>query len=227
MQKHILVVDDEKDILEIVEFNLKKQGYQVSTASNGAKGLDAIYKKKPDLVVLDLMIPDLSGSDICKIVRQDPDLKHILILMLTARSEEKDKLRGFELGADDYLTKPFSPKELTARVSAILKRSRLKEEEETFSLGVLSIDFARHEVQVGKNQVQLTAKEFSLLRTLIGASGRVLSREYLLEKVWGYEYIGETRTVDVHVRRLRQKLAAAAKYVQTIKGVGYKFLNEK
>ena len=222
----ILVVDDEKHIRDLIKFNLDKAGFQVLTAADGKEALK-ILNNNIDLIVLDLMLPEIDGLEVCRKMRADDKLKNIPIIMLTAKGEEVDRILGLEMGADDYMTKPFSPRELTARIKAIFRRlSQMntldKFEEEIFEEGNIKIDTGRHEVRVNGKEISLTPKEFELIRYLIINKGRVLSRDLLLEKIWGYEYAGDTRTVDVHVRRLRKKINK--NYIETVRGVGYKFV---
>ncbi len=221
----ILVVDDEKNILETVRYNLEKSGYRVCQAEDGEKAVEMCRKELPDLVILDWMLPKADGLEVCRILRSGAKTKHIPIIMLSVRAEETDKVVGLELGADDYLSKPFSPRELMARVKAVLRRGSVEEEPETFELGLLEADWARHIVRIKGDVVDLTAKEFDLLKSLIDAKGRVLTREVLLDKVWGYDRSAEieTRTVDLHISQLRKKLDAAGKYIVTVKNVGYRF----
>jgi two-component system phosphate regulon response regulator PhoB len=225
MAEHILIVDDESDIVELLDYNLRGAGYTVVTARDGASALAAIKRQKPDLVVLDLMLPDIPGTEVCRRVRREPGTASIPVLMLTARAEEIDRVVGFEVGADDYVVKPFSPRELVLRVQALLRRSRPKEETavgDHLRIGVLDIDIPRHSVSVEGEEVVLTALEFKLLLDLASRRGRVQSRDDLLERVWGYAPGIETRTVDTHVKRLREKLLAARDYIETIRGVGYR-----
>lgn len=226
MDKTLLVVDDELHILELIKFNMEKNGYNVITAENGIDALRIVEEERPDLVLLDLMLPGLDGLEVCKKIRKNPNVEGIPIIMLTAKGEELDKILGLELGADDYITKPFSVRELVARVKAILRRTSLNQEDNKFKFGNINIDFQKHEIMKGEEQVDLTLKEFELLEILIKNKGKVMTRDYLLDKIWGYEYVGETRTVDVHVRHLRQKVEEDDKnptYIQTIRGIGYKF----
>jgi two-component system, OmpR family, alkaline phosphatase synthesis response regulator PhoP len=210
----IIVVEDEADIADLIKYNLEKEGFRTATVADGEKALERIRLSPPSLVVLDLLLPKLDGLAVCR------------EMMLTARGEEMDKLAGFEAGADDYLTKPFSPREMVARVKALLRRQEAFRVEK-MKLKNLLIDFERHEVRCKDKLLVLTPKEFDLLAFLIQNPGRVYSREQLLDQVWGYEYLGGTRTVDVHVRHLRAKLGPRAKWIQTMKGVGYKFTGEK
>ncbi len=226
MEKTILVVDDEVHIQELIKFNLSKNGFQVITADNGIDALRIAEDEKPDLILLDLMIPGIDGLEVCKKIRRNSSIESIPIIMITAKGEELDKILGLELGADDYITKPFSVRELVARVKAMLRRTSLKQEESKMRFGNISIDFQKHEVFRNNARVELTLKEFELLEILIKNKGKVMTRDFLLDKIWGYEYVGETRTVDVHVRHLRQKIEEDDKnpiYIQTIRGIGYKF----
>lgn len=226
MEKTILVVDDEVHIQELIKFNLSKNGFQVITADNGIDALRIVEDEKPDLILLDLMIPGIDGLEVCKKIRRNSSIESIPIIMITAKGEELDKILGLELGADDYITKPFSVRELVARVKAMLRRTSLKQEESKMRFGNISIDFQKHEVFRNNARVELTLKEFELLEILIKNKGKVMTRDFLLDKIWGYEYVGETRTVDVHVRHLRQKIEEDDKnpiYIQTIRGIGYKF----
>ena len=222
----ILVVDDEEHIIELVELYLSKEGYQVVKATDGDEAVEKFTGEKPDLLVLDIMLPGRDGLDVLREVRKT---SQVPVIMLTARESEVDKVVGLELGADDYLTKPFSPRELVARVKAVLRRSKpaAAEAVEVVERDGLSIDTQRRQVQVeGRGAVELTAKEFDLLLVLASNPGIVLTRERLMEKVWGYEYIGDTRTVDVYIRHLREKLADNAdspRFIQTVRGVGYRF----
>ena len=223
----VLIVDDEEHIVELLQFNLINAGYKVITANNGLDALKKVKEHKPDLLLLDLMLPGMDGLDVCKEIKRDKETSKTSIIMLTAKSEELDKILGLELGADDYITKPFSIRELLARVKAVLRRSNSDEiSEEIYELGRLKVDFERHEVLINNEKVELTLKEFELLEILIKNKGKILRRETLLDKVWGYEYIGETRTVDVHIRYLRKKVEdddKNPKFIETIRGVGYRF----
>ena len=226
MKEKILIVEDEKDIIKMLEYNLKKEGFKVIDARDGEDALDLAVREYPDLILLDLMLPGIDGLDVCKTLKKESKTSSIPIIMLTAKSQESDKVVGLELGADDYITKPFSPRELIARIKAVLRRATEKEKlPEVFQLGDLRIDFSKISVSVKDKPVELTAKEFELLKTLLKAKGRVLSRDYLLDSIWGYDHAMEiqTRTVDVHVRTLRKKLKAAAKMILTVKNYGYRF----
>ena len=217
----VLVVEDEASIASFVSLYLKNAGYEVRTAANGTEALISVQKSQPSLIVLDLMLPDIDGIEICRRIRQKSDLP---ILMLTARDEDVDKIIGLEVGADDYMTKPFNPRELVARVKSILRRAapeRKDPESAVIQHGELTVDAGRREVKVGDAEVQLAPKEFDLLWELLDHRGLVLTRDQLLERVWGYTFAGDTRTVDVHVRQLRRKLGEASPIV-TVWGVGYK-----
>ena len=224
MTDRILVVDDEPDLLELVRFNLSQAGYEVETAETGAEGFEKARRRRPDLLVLDVMLPDLPGTEVCRRVRSDEELAGLPVLMLTARSEEIDRVVGLELGADDYVTKPFSPRELILRVQAILRRTRgASATSGVLHQGPLELDTERHRCRVEDEEVQLTAKEFELLRALMERPGRVMSRDRLLDEVWGSDITVTTRTIDTHLKRLREKLGAAAELVETVRGVGYRF----
>ena len=230
MREKILIVDDEKDILKMLDYNLKKEGFRTILASDGEEALDAAVKEHPDLVLLDLMLPGMDCLEVCKALKKESKTASIPIIMLTAKTQESDKVVGLELGADDYVTKPFSPRELIARVKAVLRRAREKEKApEVLRVGDLAIDFAKIMVSVKNKPVTLTAKEFELLTTLVKAKGRVLSRDYLLDTIWGFDHAVEiqTRTVDVHIRTLRKKLKSASRYIVTVKNYGYRFETEE
>jgi DNA-binding response OmpR family regulator len=221
----VLVVEDDKDIADLVAHHLGRAGFATDVLGTGTEVLGQIRRQTPDLLLLDLMLPGLSGLEICRIMRADAELATIPIIMLTARAEEEDRVRGLELGADDYLAKPFSPRELVARVRAVLRRSQPSSSDKVLRLGSLVIDRDRHEVTEDGREVHLTAKEFLLLQYLIEHRGRVLSRDLLLSDVWGYQYTGGTRTVDVHIRRLREKLPAMTAHIVTVQQFGYKFVD--
>lgn len=223
MSKHILIVEDEKDLSDTLEYNFKNAGYKVSMSLEGNKAISlATGKNNPDLVILDLMLPDISGLDVCKEIRSNPVSKNTPILMLTAKGEEVDRILGFELGADDYLVKPFSLRELTLRVAALLKRNVPVESDENIILGDLNIDLAAHRVFLETNEVTLTAKEFDLLVHLARHNGRVQTRDYLLEKIWGYSSDVTTRTVDTHIKRLRSKIGSFGNLIETVRSIGYR-----
>ncbi|MFL0247067.1 response regulator transcription factor [Candidatus Clostridium stratigraminis] len=222
----ILVVDDEEHIQELLKFNLESSGYKVYCCGNGTEALKIARKENLDLILLDVMLPGIDGYDVCKEVRKDNSISNLPIIMITAKSEELDKILGLELGADDYLTKPFSIRELLARVKAVLRRTTIMPLDKSFRFDNIIVDFEKHEVIKDENRVDLTLKEFEVLEILIKNKGRVITRDFLLDKVWGYEYIGETRTVDVHIRHLRQKIEEddkSPRYIETIRGVGYRF----
>lgn len=224
MSERILIVDDEPDLLELVRFNLCQAGFEVETATGGQEGLDKAQRHRPDLVVLDLMLPDLPGTEVCRRLRADAELGAVPILMLTARSEEIDRVVGLELGADDYVTKPFSPRELVLRARAILRRTRGEgEPAKLMRSGLLELDSERHRCRVGERDVKLTAKEFELLRALMERPGRVMTRDRLLDEVWGSDITVTSRTIDTHLKRLREKLGEAGDLVETVRGVGYRF----
>ncbi|NLC66396.1 MAG: response regulator transcription factor [Clostridium sp.] len=223
----ILIIDDEKHIIELIEYNLKSSGYNTLHALNGKEGLSKAKTEKPSLILLDLMLPIMDGIEVCKEIRMDDDIKDIPIIMLTAKSEEVDKIIGLELGADDYITKPFSVRELLARIKAVLRRINKDEEEnKTFKFSDVVIDYDKHEVTKNDLIVDLTLKEFELIDMLVKNRGKVLKREEILDEIWGYGYVGETRTVDVHIRHLRKKLENNDKYpeyIETVRGIGYRF----
>lgn len=222
----ILIVDDESSIRELVKFNLQKEGYSIIETDNGLSAVTMAKTDKPDLIVLDLMLPGMDGLEVCRTLKGQQSTTAIPIVMLTAKDEEIDKIIGLELGADDYLTKPFSPRELVARVKAVLRRSHKESVlEGELVVGGLRLNFSRYEAFLGKDKVELTPKEYELLKLFATNIGKVFTREQLLEKVWGYEYFGDTRTVDVHVRHLRAKLDKDpdfAEAIETVRGVGYR-----
>ena len=225
MSLKILIIEDEPDIRKNLEYNLSREGYSVLTAASIAEAEQLIYSNNLSLILLDLMLPDGSGLDLCKKMKSDPNVQNLPIIILTAKDDEVDKVVGFELGADDYVTKPFSVRELILRIKAVLKRGDNKKDivEIDRQFGDLKIDIDSHEVYVDAELVNLTALEFKLLIQLVDRRGRVQSREQLLADVWGYSAEVTTRTVDTHIKRLREKLGSMGKYVQTIRGVGYKF----
>lgn len=225
-KEKILIVDDEKDIARMIDYNLKKEGFRTVLVHDGEDALRAAANDHPDLVVLDLMLPGIDGLEVCKKLKKDPATELIPIIMLTAKTQESDKILGLELGADDYMTKPFSPRELLARVKAVLRRMHDKDRtEEIIKAGGLSIDLSKIAVSVNGKPVELTAKEFELLKSLIKANGRVLSRDYLLDTIWGFDQAAviQTRTVDVHIRTLRKKIRSEARRILTVKNYGYRF----
>ena len=226
MQEKILIIEDEPDIVRMLEYNLKKEGLRVVSAPDGQAGLRQARKQCPDIILLDLMLPEIDGLEVCRALRQERDTAGIPVIMLTAKGRESDKVVGLELGADDYITKPFSVGELIARIKAVLRRSRDKEKlPDIFKAGNLTIDFSKIKVSVGNKRLELTAKEFELLSALIKAKGRVLSRDYLLDNIWGFDNALEiqSRTVDVHIQTLRKKLKQEAKRIVTVKNYGYRF----
>ncbi|MXY98829.1 MAG: response regulator [Gemmatimonadetes bacterium] len=223
MRQTILVVDDEPDIVEIIQYNLEKSGFDVIVAADGSAALEKARDETPDLIVLDLMLPGLEGTDVCRILKQDERTRSIPILMLTAKSEEIDRIIGLELGADDYVVKPFSPREIALRIRNILRRRSEPASPGPVRAGPLVIDVEGHHVSVSGSTVSLTATEFRLLAILFQRRGRVQTREELLDVVWGYDYMGYGRTVDAHIKRLREKLGEAAGMVETVRGVGYRF----
>ena len=225
MSQKILIIEDEPDIRKTLEYNISREGYEVISASSLSKGREKLESASFSLLLLDLMLPDGSGLDLCRELKQDKSLSSMPVIILTAKDDEVDKVVGFELGADDYVTKPFSVRELILRVKAVLKRGERKSDnmEVQRQFGELKIDVDSHEVFVNDEQVSLTALEFKLLRQLVDRRGRVQSRDQLLSDVWGYSSDVTTRTVDTHIKRLREKLGDMGKYVQTIRGVGYKF----
>lgn len=223
----ILVVEDEPDLRQVVEFNLASSGYEVFTASSGAEALRLVRERKPELILLDIMLPDISGLDVCRQIKASAETKGILVVLLTARGEEIDRVVGFEIGADDYVVKPFSVRELMLRIAAILRRGRMVESDEPHvEFGVLKMDREAHRVWVQGEEVELTLLEFKLLSILYERRDRVQSRSTLLDVVWGIRADVTTRTVDTHVKRLREKLGVARDYVETVRGVGYRFVGE-
>lgn len=224
----ILIVDDEQDLAELVDFNLRAAGLETAVAHTGEAAWALAQKRRPDLVLLDLMLPDVSGRELCRRMRADTTLKEVPVVMLTARGDETDRVSGFEVGADDYVVKPFSVQELVLRLKAILRRAAKPTEStpERLELGHLALDLSAHRCFVDGGEVELTALEFKLLHHLMSRAGRVQSREQLLTDVWGLSNLFETRTVDTHVMRLREKLGAAREQVETVRGVGYRMADE-
>jgi len=224
--QRILVVEDEPDIQELVRFNLVQAGFEVDVASTGDEALASLRARRPALVVLDLMLPDRSGTEICREIRSSSTLATLPVIMLTAKTEEVDRVVGFELGADDYVTKPFSPRELMLRVRAVLRRGQPDAdpgEPGALEAGPLALDIERHRCTVGGQEVSLTAKEFALLSALMSRPGRVMTREQLIDEVWGPEITVTVRTIDTHLKRLREKLGEAGSLIDTVRGVGYRF----
>ena len=222
--KTILIIEDERDVVDLLTLNLRKAGgFTIAVANDGATGLTKARAEKPDIIILDLMLPKMPGLEVCKLLKTDPATRQIPILMLTARAEEIDRIVGLEFGADDYVTKPFSPREVILRIKAILQRSAAEQTEEPITAGLIVIDPARHKVTVREKDVDLTSIEFRLLRMLMQRRGRVQERDRLLNEVWGYESAIDTRTVDTHIRRLREKLGKAGDQIETVRGFGYRF----
>ena len=226
MDSKILIVEDEPDIRDTISYNFDKEGFKVLSSPNGKSALKLLEKHDPDIVILDLMLPDISGLDLCRQIKNDKKLSNTSIIMLTAKSEEVDRIVGFELGADDYVTKPFSVRELILRVKVLIKKHSSPEDlDKSITLGSIYMNLDAHEVQINKKEIILTALEFRLLKHLLLRKGRVQTRDQLLGDVWGYSSEVTTRTVDTHIKRLREKLGVVADYIQTIRGVGYKFTN--
>lgn len=228
MQHQILIIEDDEDIAESLQYNLRREGFKPVIAESGEKGLKLALDEKstPSLVLLDIMLPGMSGMELCRRLRREPVTRETPIIMLTAKAAEGDRVTGLETGADDYIVKPFSIKEVIARVRAVLRRSE-KETAPKYSDGNLDVDFADMRVTCSGNDVKLTRKEFALLAHLIKNAGRVAARQQLLDNIWGYSYFGDTRTLDVHIRRLRQKLGECGQCVETVVGVGYRFIGCK
>jgi DNA-binding response OmpR family regulator len=224
MSELVLVIEDEKEIQELLRYNLERAGFRVAVAGDGDSGLERLFAARPDVLVLDLMLPGTSGLDVLREVREEPATRELPVVVLTARSTEMDKLIGFERGADDYLTKPFSPKELVARIRALLRRARPSLAAGRIEVGDLVVDTLAREAALRGKPLTLTRREFDLLAFLAHQPGRVHRREELLRKVWGYDYMGETRTVDVHIRRLRMKLGEKNRFIVTVTGAGYKLV---
>ena len=224
MASRVLVVEDEPDIRDLLAFHLERGGYQVTRAATGPEALRQLRAAPPDLVILDLMLPEMDGLEVCRRLRAEPATAALPVIMLTAKGDEVDRVVGLELGADDYVVKPFSPKEVLARVRAVLRRARAPLSGAPLAVGGITLDGATHRATVAGRPLALTPKEFDLLRALLEARGRVLSREFLLDRVWGYARAGEieSRTVDVHVRRLRAKLGPEGERILTVKNVGYR-----
>jgi phosphate regulon transcriptional regulator PhoB len=224
----VLIIEDEKNIAELVKYNLQQEGFLVLHSNRGDSGLEQARKSKPDLIVLDLMLPGLDGIEICKILKQNEKTAGVPIIMLTAKAQESDRIVGLELGADDYVTKPFSPRELVARVKAVLRRGKEKPSDKPLKAGTLELDPLKHIVSLKTKSIELTAKEYDLLQILMESHGRVLSRDLLLQKVWGYDgsLNIETRTIDMHIGQLRKKLKNEGERIVTVKNVGYRFDQE-
>ncbi len=222
----ILVVDDEANIRQLVRYNLEKEGFTCSEATDGRACLESVRRERPDLIILDIMLPEKDGLEVCRQLKAQPATAAIPIIMLTAKAEEIDTILGLEMGADDYMTKPFSPRELIARVKAVLRRSQKEPQQaDELAAGRVRLNLLRHEAFLGEERLELTPKEYELLKLFLANIGRAFSRDQLLETVWGYEYAGDSRTVDVHIRHLRLKLAgepAVAQAIETVRGVGYR-----
>jgi DNA-binding response OmpR family regulator len=225
--KTILAIDDERDLLELIEYNLEKAGYLVLKAKTGAAGIDIARQHHPDLIVLDVMLPEMDGWEVCRRLKSEPRTRQIPIVMVTAKVEESDKVLGLELGADDYVTKPFSPRELLARIRAVLRRAEPEAQaSDVVKVSELTIDSRRHSVSVGERRVALTATEFNILRHLAERAGQVVSRENLIAGAIGEESVVVDRTIDVHITSLRKKLGKAARMIETVRGVGYKLTHD-
>lgn len=218
----ILAVDDEAHILELIKYNLELAGFEVDTAGSGEKAFEKLRERPYNLVLLDLMLPGMNGMEICKILRMDAQTRDIPVIMLTAKSEEADKIKGLDTGADDYITKPFSIKELIARIHAVLRRGKSGVDDSLIKAYNILIDPVKHEVRIDGKITETTLKEYELLKFLILNRGKVMSRNVILDRVWGYEYYGDTRTVDVHIRHLRKKIGDTDEIIETVRGVGYK-----
>src|SRR3989304_314202 len=226
MKEKILIVDDEADILTLLEYNLEKAGFKVISANDGPDAVEITKREKPDIIILDIMLPSMEGTEVCKILKSGDATRHIPIIMLTAKGEEVDRIVGFELGADDYITKPFSPRELILRVKAVLKRGQ-EQEAKIINAGPITIDVERSLATADGKLLKLTAIEFKLLLELAKSDGKVLSRDTLLDRAWGTEVYITDRTVDTHIRRLREKLGKTSKYIETVRGFGYRFREEE
>jgi DNA-binding response OmpR family regulator len=226
MTERILIVDDEADVADLLAHHLKTAGFSVEAVYGGKAALESIRKQVPTLVVLDVMLPEMSGLDLCRILRSDPRTKQVAVVILSARTEEIDRVLGFELGADDYVVKPFSPREFVLRIRAILRRKSQAKEQDFLRVGELTLDRGRHEVTAGDRPIDCTATEFRLLTILMEREGRVQARDRLLSDVWGYDAIIDTRTVDTHMRRLRDKLGPYGRYIETVRGFGYRLASK-
>lgn len=227
-KKQILIIEDEIDILNLVEWHIRADGFSTLTTQDGIKGLEAAVEHLPALIILDLMLPGMDGLEICKSLKRNEKTENIPVVMLTAKGEEVDRIVGLELGADDYIVKPFSPRELILRIRAILKRfEKEPEEERLLKYQDLQINLESYKVWIGKDEITLTVTEFKLLLELIQNRGKVRTRDQLLDRVWGYQFDGYARTVDTHIRRLRQKLGTYSEVIETVRGIGYRFKEEK
>ncbi len=223
MRQRILVVEDEQDVVDLLARTLAKAGFQTLTRGDGESAIATAREQLPALIVLDLMLPKMSGLEVCRILKSEDNTRHIPIVMLTAKAEEVDRIVGLEFGADDYVTKPFSPREVTLRINAILRRGGMSAGGKTLVVHDIVIDADRHDVRIGDKAITLTALEYKLLRTLMERRGRLQARDRLLNDVWGYESLIDTRTVDTHVRRLREKLGKRGELIETVRGFGYRF----
>lgn len=224
MKNKILIIEDDKDILELLRYNLEKQGYKVVCSDNGGKGLEIVKKDKPDLVILDLMLPGLSGLEVCKILRNDKSTVNLPIVILTAKDTESDIIAGLELGADDYITKPFSPKVLISRIKAVLRRKQgIIEQKEQIIINNLVIDISKHEVTINEKPIDLTITEFRILEFLAKNRGKVFTRDQILGNAWKEEPFIVDRAVDVHIRGLRKKIGKYSEFIETVRGIGYRF----
>lgn len=223
MQETILIVEDESDVVDLLRYNLHRAGFNVLIANTGADGLEAARKNRPDVIVLDIMLPGMNGYNVCNALKKDPETESIPVLMLTAKSEPNERVKGLELGADDYVTKPFSPRELVLRVQALVRRLKASTKSDVTEVDCFAIDKSAFEIRMDGERLELTTTEFKLLNLLIERRGRVQSRETLLFDVWGYQNAIDTRTVDTHIRRLREKLGQNADKLETIRGEGYRF----
>ncbi len=226
MKLNILIIEDEKDLAQLLAYNLQQEGFKTHISLDGEAGLSQVLREIPDLIILDLMLPKLNGLELCRKLRANPKTQSIPVLILTAKGEEIDRVVGFEVGADDYMTKPFSPRELVLRVKAILKRAGREasssENEMSLRWGPVELDSVQHRVWIDKKEVILTATEFKLLKYLLTSRGRVLTRDLLLDQVWGYDVAVTTRTIDTHVKRLREKLGKGGECIETVRGIGYR-----
>jgi len=228
MQKErILIIEDDKHISKLVKYNLEKAGYDATVAVSGEEAFGVLDKEQVDLIILDIMLPKMDGFEVCRSIKQETKFKNIPIVMLTAKGEEVDRIVGLELGADDYIVKPFSPRELVLRIKAILRRGKIEEsKKDILTAGILTVDIPRHKVTVNEKEVELTSMEFKLLVTLMDRHGRVQTRDGLLSEIWDIHAEVFTRTVDTHIKHLREKLGKAGKYIETVVGLGYKFKQE-
>jgi two-component system phosphate regulon response regulator PhoB len=227
VKQKILIIEDDKNISKLLKYNLEKSGFETNIAYSGETALEILSRQQPNLIILDIMLPQMDGLEVCRILRQDSKLKHIPIVMLTAKGEEVDRIVGLELGADDYIVKPFSPREIILRIKAILRRLQFKEtKHDILQAGLLTVDVPRHKVTVGQKEIELTALEFTLLVTLLERKGFVQSRETLLSDVWDLQADVYTRTVDTHIKHLREKIGNAGRLIETVIGVGYRFREE-